>query len=324
MDDIAVEDEKKPFDSVVGGHDEDTQPDPDEQIMTESGNGRVWMVKIPRHLMERWSAVDAEGVPLATIRVYDNPTPGAPQRIIVQTPSDPLDPASPMDQYEMDMLNQDVNNQIVVAEREKEPHSRARTTIMTGKVKHECNMRPRLSANYRRMIKARTQAANTSTRPIKRIEDALPGGRGGIIKLSSGVAPAAGFSEHIRPKIKPAKGQYERMARMPRNQLLDLLFGLYREREQWPLKVLREKTQQPEVYLKEVLSEIAFLHRSGEFNGSWELKGSFKGDGVKGEGGSITELYKREPPPDMDMPMADEDEDEDDDDEDDDDMEEVS
>ena len=252
--------------------------------------------------MERWSAVDAEGVPLATIRVYDNPTPGAPQRIIVQTPSDPLDPASPMDQYEMDMLNQDVNNQIVVAEREKEPHSRARTTIMTGKVKHECNMRPRLSANYRRMIKARTQAANTSTRPIKRIEDALPGGRGGIIKLSSGVAPAAGFSEHIvsgitsihslsssrlffaqlsqRPKIKPAKGQYERMARMPRNQLLDLLFGLYREREQWPLKVLREKTQQPEVYLKEVLSEIAFLHRSGEFNGSWELKGSFKGDGV--------------------------------------------
>lgn len=47
MDDIAVEDEKKPFDSVVGGHDEDTQPDPDEQIMTESGNGRVWMVKVP-------------------------------------------------------------------------------------------------------------------------------------------------------------------------------------------------------------------------------------------------------------------------------------
>jgi hypothetical protein len=43
---------------------------------------------------------------------------------------------------------------------------------------------------------------------------------------------------------------------------------------------LREKTQQPEVYLKEVLSEIATLHRSGEFNGTWELMPSFKGDGV--------------------------------------------
>jgi transcription initiation factor TFIIF subunit beta len=84
-----------------------------------------------------------------------------------------------------------------------------------------------------------------------------------------------------RTKVKPAKGQYERMARMPRNQLLDALFALFREREQWPIKLLRERTQQPEVYLKEVLSEIASLHRSGEFNGTWELMPSFKGDGVR-------------------------------------------
>jgi transcription initiation factor TFIIF subunit beta len=84
-----------------------------------------------------------------------------------------------------------------------------------------------------------------------------------------------------RTKVKPQKGQYERMARMPRNQLLDALFALFREREQWPIKQLREKTQQPEVYLKEVLSEIASLHRSGEFNGTWELMPSFKGDGVR-------------------------------------------
>ncbi len=67
---------------------------------------------------------------------------------------------------------------------------------------------------------------------------------------------------------------------MPRNQLLDALFVLFREREQWPIKILREKTQQLEVYLKEVLSEIATLHRSGEFNGTRELMPSFKGDGV--------------------------------------------
>jgi transcription initiation factor TFIIF subunit beta len=71
------------------------------------------------------------------------------------------------------------------------------------------------------------------------------------------------------------------MARMPRNQLLDALFALFRERDHWPIKLLREKTQQPEVYLKEVLSEIASLHRSGEFNGTWELMPSFKGDGVR-------------------------------------------
>jgi transcription initiation factor TFIIF subunit beta len=71
------------------------------------------------------------------------------------------------------------------------------------------------------------------------------------------------------------------MARMPRNQLLDLLFSLFRETPRWGVKVLRERTQQPEAYLKEVLGEIAWLHRSGEYNGLWELKDIFKGDGVR-------------------------------------------
>ena len=70
------------------------------------------------------------------------------------------------------------------------------------------------------------------------------------------------------------------MARMPRNQLLDQLFSLFRDPPRWGIRTLRERTQQPEAYLKEVLSEVAFLHRSGEYNGLWELKDNFKGDGV--------------------------------------------
>lgn len=81
-------------------------------------------------------------------------------------------------------------------------------------------------------------------------------------------------------KPKPKKGAFERMARIPKNQLLDLLFAHFREKPMWPIKVLREKTQQPESYLKETLQEIASLHRSGEHTGMWELNANFKGDGV--------------------------------------------
>ena len=63
---------------------------------------------------------------------------------------------------------------------------------------------------------------------------------------------------------------------MPRNQLLDILFALYREKPRWSARDLRARTEQPESYLKEVLSEIADLHRSGEFNGLYELKPNFK------------------------------------------------
>ena len=76
-------------------------------------------------------------------------------------------------------------------------------------------------------------------------------------------------------KQKPPKGQYERMARIPRNQLLDQLFRIFQEREHWPIKALRERTQQPEAYLKEVLSEVASLHRMGEKVGLWSLKEAY-------------------------------------------------
>jgi len=45
MDELTVEDEKKPFEAEVP-NDEETQPDPDEELMLDKGNGRVWLVKV--------------------------------------------------------------------------------------------------------------------------------------------------------------------------------------------------------------------------------------------------------------------------------------
>ncbi|KAI0312727.1 transcription initiation factor IIF, beta subunit-domain-containing protein [Amylostereum chailletii] len=318
--DVAIEDEKKPFD--LGGPEEDQQPDPQEHIMLDTGTGRVWLVKVPRFLMERWSAINAENVELARIRIYDDHKTHQPPRIFVQVPSDPANPQAGLDLYELDMQNQEVENQIVVAEREKEPGtgSRARTTIMTGKVRHECNLRPTFSDRYRERIKEATRKS-LPRKSVRLMDDVQTGAAGKMLmnRLSSGVTTAAGFSDLNKSKSKPVKGQFERMARMPRNQLLDMLFGLYRERDNWPIKLLRERTQQPEAYLKEVLAEIATLHRSGEFNGMWELKPEFKGDGVKGEAGTM--LYAAQPSGSGaggDNAMEEEEEDEDED------MEEVS
>lgn len=47
-----------------------------------------------------------------------------------------------------------------------------------------------------------------------------------------------------------------------RNQLLDQNFPLFCDPPRWG----RDNTQQPEAYL-EVLYEVDFLHRSGEYNG---------------------------------------------------------
>ncbi|KAF8878292.1 transcription initiation factor IIF, beta subunit [Infundibulicybe gibba] len=374
MDDSAIDDDKKPFDAE-GGVDEDSQPDPDEHLMLDQGNGRVWLVKIPKFLMERWSAINAEDVHLATIRVYTNasdPQTKKPRIVLFLPPNrDPTAPHTPPpastpnstppssqppasngnrptfltttsyqttgaepDCYELDMVNDSVDNQIVVAERPKDPslstsltaaaatpNTRARTTILTGRIKHECNLRPAFSERYRQQMRERHKKYNTPVRQIMMIENAgVPGGRGGVNRLSSGVGVGSGsaFGDLIKTKPKQAKGAFERMARMPRNQLLDLLFQLFREPTRWGIRPLRDRTQQPEVYLKEVLSEVAFLHRSGEHNGLWELKENFKEEGIKGEN-----VIAPAGSGDVKMDGVDDDEDDDDDDEDDD-MEEVS
>ena len=46
MEDVAMDDDKKQFDAELGGQDDDSQPDPDESLIMESGNGRVWLVKV--------------------------------------------------------------------------------------------------------------------------------------------------------------------------------------------------------------------------------------------------------------------------------------
>ncbi|TFK49798.1 hypothetical protein OE88DRAFT_1662476 [Heliocybe sulcata] len=322
MDDVVMDDEKKPFDAEQGAQEEETQPDPNETLMVDAAAGRVWLVKIPKHIMERWSRIDADNIELASLRIYEH-GPGESPYITLHLPPDPATGAQG-DIFILEMGKREVQNQIVVAEREQALGSRARTTIMTGRVAHECNMKPVFNESYRERMRARHRHYNEPKRSIQRIEESVSGGQGMVNMLSSGAVPS-GFSDLVSTKQRVAKGQFERMARMPRNQLLDLLFNLFRERPQWSIRVLRERTQQPEAYLKEVLSEIASLHRSGEFSGLWELKSSFKDDGVKPEGAAGSSMHTdlSQMPPDS-MKDEDDDEDEDEDDDEDDDMEEVS
>ena len=149
--------------------------------------------QIPKFLMEQWSKFDAEGVQLAKIRIYDVP-PGAAPRIVVFVPSDD---GGEDDVYELDMMNQVVHNQVVVAERAKAPSGtgRARTTILTGKVKHECNLRPRMTGRYERRLTARSAAAKSEKAVRVGLMDGARAGRGGGKMLSSGISSAAGFAD---------------------------------------------------------------------------------------------------------------------------------
>lgn len=61
-------------------------------------------------------------------------------------------------------------------------------------------------------------------------------------------------------------------ARMPENDLLDLIFACFSEFRYWSMRALRAQIPQPEIYLRQTLEKVADLHRSGKFANHWELK----------------------------------------------------
>lgn len=301
-----MEDSKPHLDHSIK-EEEETQPEPDEVLTMNNSIGRVWSVKVPKHLMERWSTIGRQNVHLATMRVYERDPRTGRQRISLLVPIDPVDPDDPSasvspklnpgsyDEYDLEMANVSVENQFVVAQKEKSPGSRARNAILTGIVKHECNLHPRMTDSYLRRMKARALAANQPKRTVKLMDESEAGGLGMMNMMSSGLntGPSTLSSMIVRllnsdilryllisaqkgTNRKGVKGTFERYARIPRNQLLDMLFALYRERPFWSAKDLRARTEQPEIYLKEVLGEIAELRRFGEFSGMYELKANYR------------------------------------------------
>jgi transcription initiation factor TFIIF subunit beta len=68
----------------------------------------------------------------------------------------------------------------------------------------------------------------------------------------------------------------EKKERIPREDLLDLLFNLFESKAQISFKELVQKTQQPVSWLKEVLADVCDLNRRGPNTGTYQLKVEYR------------------------------------------------
>jgi transcription initiation factor TFIIF subunit beta len=82
------------------------------------------------------------------------------------------------------------------------------------------------------------------------------------------------FNNFIKSS-KPRKSQLNKAARMPRNELMDWIHKLFDEYEYWSMKALKHRTKQPEAFLKEVLTDVAQLIKSGTYASQWKRKAHF-------------------------------------------------
>lgn len=148
---------------------------------------------------------------------------------------------------------------------------------LAGTVHHECNVMPVYNDSYRALMRQRNKVAAEPIRKVQVISSGSSLLRPGTVGSSTSVRGGPMFNDFLtRKPQKGPSGEIYKAARMPRNELLDILFNNFENYPYWSLKGLREQTKQPEQYLKEVLSDIAILNKKGPYNAMYELKPEYK------------------------------------------------
>jgi transcription initiation factor TFIIF subunit beta len=120
-------------------------------------------------------------------------------------------------------------------------------TSIVGTVAHECTVTPVMNASYSRTVKSRVQVANQPKRQVQMLADQHGIPDGSYLYNPKSNQPFGTFTGGTaRSK---AEVQNNKATRIPKNELLDLLFKCFQEYAYWSLKGLKEYIKQPEVHL---------------------------------------------------------------------------
>ncbi|RDA93091.1 hypothetical protein CP533_4114 [Ophiocordyceps camponoti-saundersi (nom. inval.)] len=158
-------------------------------------------------------------------------------------------------------------------------------TKLFGKIHYDIRVEPRSVRDEERVLAQKLLDAELSKSKLQIISR-----NSASSIMNPGTANAAqwggNFIKNAAQQAKPKKGEMFKAARIPKNQLLDLIFDCFRHYQYWSMKALRQKLQQPDSYLRQVLEEVAVLHKSGRFANHYGLSDAYKdkaGDDAKEE-----------------------------------------
>ncbi|POR31304.1 Transcription initiation factor IIF subunit beta [Tolypocladium paradoxum] len=148
-------------------------------------------------------------------------------------------------------------------------------TKVFGKIHYDVRVEPRNIQEEERLLAQRLFDAERSKSKLQIISR---NSASSIINPGTATAAQWGgnFIKNAAQPAKPKKGEIFKAARIPKNQLLDLIFDCFRHYQYWSMKALRQKLQQPDSYLRQVLEEVAVLHKSGRFANHYGLSDAYK------------------------------------------------
>ncbi|KAJ2057387.1 hypothetical protein GGI17_005668 [Coemansia sp. S146] len=232
---------------------------------------KVWLVKVPLFLAQKWKRPRQDGVQIGKIRIYDRPDQSGNNIAILLNDSEEYNDIPK--RYRMQVTNEKVRNMFIFSEGRdpneivKPTSSQANKAVpiaMTGTVHHECTVTPEYTDEYKRIMRKRVLDQHQNARKIQT-------GNQSSFNRSMLSAQTGGFDTSKKKLPSDAK-----MARMERKDLMELLFACFEKHTYWGFKGLVEETRQPTAYLKEVLADIAILNKRGPYVATYSLKQEFR------------------------------------------------
>ncbi|AEO65460.1 uncharacterized protein THITE_2112481 [Thermothielavioides terrestris NRRL 8126] len=275
------------------------------------GYSRMYLARLPSYVWDAWSKLDDDAeIEIGTIRQWMDKDGNL--RLQMRLRSDLKAHKKVPKEYNMDVVNHDVNNTFVFTEQDlpsfAAKNKERANALAQGIPAHLLRKQQRLmeqpvergkrGAQYaRRPIPKKTRIAGKIKHevvctPVQNAEAnrflALRANAAENTqkrtKMVNGLMPSQGLTNpkewdaFLKTREKPTKAKKleNKATRWPENQLLDAIARCFSEHKYWSIRAFRGRIPQPEAYLRECLDKIAVLQRSGTFANHWSLKPEYQ------------------------------------------------
>ncbi|CAN1256721.1 Transcription initiation factor IIF subunit beta [Linum perenne] len=144
--------------------------------------------------------------------------------------------------------------------------------FVEGKILNKFDVKPHSEnlEKYGKLCRERTKKYMTKNRQVQVIDN----DNGTHMRPMPGMMTTS-FSVHEKKK-PPAKASDTKRTRRDRGEMEDIMFKLFERQPNWTLRQLIQETDQPELFLKDILKELCVYNNKGSNQGSYELKPEYK------------------------------------------------
>lgn len=237
-------------------------PHPSSMLDLSRADKPVWLLKVTPRVSQIWQQQTDAGNPLAKLILTLDPTKSDEPEFSLELAA--TETAGVPKDYLLN-LNKDLVPTHVFSEN---PQGKLG---VEGKVERKFDMKPNtlVSDDYRKLCRDRLDKSKIKTRTVQVLEN----DHGGFMRPQPVMI---GPTYTAKKKAAVAKAPESKRIRIERGDLELLVFKLFEQQPYWTLKQLVGETQQPEAFLKEVMSELCIYNKRGPNQGKYELKPEFR------------------------------------------------